>query len=198
MKLKNLTQPEKWIIFGIPVLFAFGAIFHFLYGLSGNHPFVALFTPANESVWEHSKMLLLPVILWWALFYFICGKKYEINQSQWFEGAFWALLSSLILMPMLYYFYTEAFGAELLWVDIFILLLCLLLGQLLGLHIYRKGKGFWAGAVLIFFAVILLLYMLATFSPPHIPLFQDGVTGRYGITLCHSNPISAGSIVHEI
>ena len=92
-----------------------------------------------------------------------------------------SLLVSLITMPALYYFYTGAFGVELLWVDILILLCVIAFGQLLGLHTYRHGKGIPAGLVLILLAAIVLVFMWFTFFPPHLPLFQDGVTKSYGI-----------------
>jgi hypothetical protein len=183
MNSKNLARPEKWIIMGIPVLFVIGAIVHFVYNLFGKCPVVGLFAPVNESIWEHSKMVLWPVILWWSIYYCCRGKQYNIDKNRWFGGALVALILALVTMPLLYYFYTGAFGVELLWVDAFILLLALIFGQLLGLHIYRYSKGLNVKLVLIIFVVIILLFMLFTFFSPQLPLFQDGVTGGYGINL---------------
>ena len=38
-----------------------GSVFHFLYDFSEQNPFTALFTPINESVWEHLKLLFFPL-----------------------------------------------------------------------------------------------------------------------------------------
>lgn len=179
--MKSLSKPEKWILIGIPILFLIGAILHFAYNILGESPIVGLFAPVNESIWEHTKMVLWPVILWWSLYYCFRGKQYNLDKNKWFGGALAALLTSLFTMPMLYYFYTEAFGVELLWVDILILLLSLIFGQFLGLHIYRNSKGIHAKFVIAVFIALVLLFMLFTFFPPHIPLFQDGLTGSYGI-----------------
>jgi hypothetical protein len=181
MAHRAFSSPQKWIIAGIPVLFGIGAIMHFSYGLLGEKVMVGLFAPVNESIWEHSKMVLWPVILWWSLYYFFQHSKQQIDKNKWFTGALAALLISLVAMPMLYYFYTGAFGTELLLVDILILLLSLLLGQLVGLHIYSRGKGIPAGFTAAIFAVLVLVFMLFTFFPPQIPLLRDGVTGSYGI-----------------
>lgn len=70
---KSLTPAEKWIVLGIPLLFLIGAVMHFAYGLLWENPIVGLFAPINESVWEHAKMVLWPVILWWVLYYFWPG-----------------------------------------------------------------------------------------------------------------------------
>ena len=58
-----------------------GALWHFAYSFSGDSPLVAAIAPANESVWEHLKLVLVPVLalavletkwvadharLWWA------------------------------------------------------------------------------------------------------------------------------------
>lgn len=182
MNDKSLSHPEKWIVIGIPILFIIGSITHFLYNILGESPIAGLFAPVNESIWEHSKMVLWPVILWWSLYYCFRGKQYGIDKNKWFGSALLALLTSLVAMPLLYYFYTGAFGVELLWVDILILLLALLFGQLLGLHTYRHSKGINANLVIIIFVMLVLLFMLFTFFPPHIPWFQDSVTGGYGIS----------------
>ena len=70
---------------------------------------------------------------------------------------------------------------ELLWVDIFLLFASLLLGQLMGLHVYRHGGGLSMMFVLVLFAAIVLAFMIFTFFPPKIPLFRDSSTGLYGI-----------------
>lgn len=175
------TKPEQWILLGIPILFIVGAVLHFTYDFLGELPLVGAVTPVNESIWEHSKMVLLPVILWWTLYALFRGEKHQLRLGPWFFGALLALLTALAAMPLLFYFYTNAFGVELLWVDILILLAALAMGQLLGLHGYRHGNGIAPGVVLVLFALLLLLFILFTFFPPHIPLFQDGPSGGYGI-----------------
>ena len=181
MNRNKLSPPEKWILIGIPLLFVIGALLHFAYDVLGESPIVGLFAPVNESIWEHAKMVVWPIILWWGLYYRFRGEAYKINPNKWFAGALTSLLVALIAMPMLYYFYTEAFGVEIVWVDVLILLLALLFGQLLGLHAYRYSKGIpvpWAFAA---FGGIILLFFLFPFFPPQIPWFQDGITGSYGI-----------------
>jgi len=181
MKYKHLPPEEKWIIKGIPLLFIIGSIMHFVFELSGNNNIVAMFSPVNESVWEHLKMVLLPVILWWSLYYMVKGTEYNIDKNKWFTGALVALITALLTIPLLYYFYTEAFGVELLWVDILILFLAVLFGQLLGLHVYRYGKGINSTIVILLFIIIIIIFMIFTFYPPELPIFQDSSSGQYGI-----------------
>lgn len=181
MRYRDLSAPEKWILKGIPSLFIIGTIMHFAYDLSKNNIIVGLFAAVNESMWEHLKMVLIPVILWWVLYYYFKGGNYSINKNKWFQSALVALIISLLTIPMLYYFYNQAFGVELLVVDIIILLLAITFGQLLGLHIYRHGKGVNSSIITIVFIVLIAMFMIFTFYPPHIPLFKDSISGEYGI-----------------
>ena len=181
MSCKSVSKPEKWILLGIPLLFSIGSILHFAYDFLMKSPLAGIFAAVNESIWEHEKMVVWPVILWWSLYYILKGKMYGIHKNRWFTGALASLFISLVTMPMLYYFYTEAFGVEILWVDILILLLTIAFGQLMGLHVYQHGKGIPAAIVCIIFVLLILIFILFTFFPPHIPLFQDGITSGYGI-----------------
>lgn len=181
MRYKTLTQSEKWVIKGIPSLFLIGSCMHFLYDVSGKNVMLGLIAAVNESVWEHLKMVLLPVICWWTLYYIIKGKEHNIDSNKWFASTLIALLTALITTPMLYYFYTEAFGVEILIVDISILFLAVLFGQLLGLHFYRYSKGIKLYIPICIFIFLVLLFMIFTFHPPHLPLFKDSITGQYGI-----------------
>lgn len=185
------ARPKNWILLGIPVLFGIGSGLHSLYHILGENLIIGLFAPVNESIWEHSKMVIWPVILWWLLYYGFHGREYDIEKDRWYAGALGALVTTLIAMPALYYFYTAAFGVELLWVDILILLAALALGQFLGLHIYRYGSGLPPALVILIFAAIILAFLLFTFYPPHIPLFQDAATGEYGAPLPYEGIVTS-------
>lgn len=181
MRYRDLSSPEKWILKGIPALFIIGTIMHSVYDLSKDNIIVGLFAAVNESIWEHLKMVLIPVILWWVLYYYFKGSKYSINKNKWFQSALIALITSLITIPMLYYFYTQAFGVELIVLDIVILLLAIIFGQSLGLHSYRHGKGVNSSIITIVFIVLIVMFMIFTFYPPQIPLFKDSISSSYGI-----------------
>ena len=62
---KTSLAMERWIWISLPMLFMVGSVFHFLYDLSGESPIIGAFAAVNESVWEHQKMVLLPVAAWW-------------------------------------------------------------------------------------------------------------------------------------
>ncbi len=180
MDFKTLTSPEIWIIAGIPILFLIGSFLHFLYNFSGDNILIGIIAPVNESVWEHLKLVLWPIILWWTIYYFAVGEINNIDINKWFTGALVSLLTALITIPLLFYFYTEAFGVESLVIDIMLLFIALLFGQLLGLHFYIYSSGINFVFSIIIFALSISIFTLFTFYPPHLPIFKDSTTGKYG------------------
>ena len=182
MKLKKSLTPEKWILLGIPCLFVIGVIFHYLYDLCGKFPIVGLIAPVNESVWEHIKLVVWPIIGWWIIYYLETRNKQTIDKNKWFTAALVSLVTAIITIPLLFYFYTGAFGIEdCLIINILILLLAVLFGQLMGLHVYRHSKGISANDVIIILVGIIALFMLLTLCPPEFPIFLDSLAGGYGI-----------------
>ena len=182
MSYNTLSTSEKWIMKVIPIIFLIGSCMHFLYDFSGKSIIIGLIAPVNESVWEHTKMVLLPMIGWWVIYYFSFGIRNKIDQRKWFTGALVSLLISILSIPMLYYSYTEAFGVEILAVDIIILLIAIIFGQLLGFHFYKYSKGISSYISIGIMLGLIILFALFTFYPPHIPLFRDSITGQYGIS----------------
>lgn len=173
MNSKKLSSCEKWILLGIPALFIIGSLFHFIYEWSNKNFIIGLIAPTDESIFQHIKMVILPIICWWTLYYLFKGKNNNISSEKWFEGALVSLVASIFLIPALYYFYTGAFGIESLIIDILILFISLVFSQFLGLHFYRYSKGAEPTIVLGFFTLIILLSAIFTIAPPGIPLFID-------------------------
>lgn len=181
MNFKSLSPPEKWIILSIPILFILGSLMHFLYDFTGNITLVGLISPVNESIWEHLKLVLLPIILFWFIYYFLNGKKYNINKEKWFLGCVISLVFSMLTILAFNYTYTQAFGIQWLPLDIFNLFLSITVGQFMGLHFYRYSEGVRVFTSLLILILILGIFILFTISPPHIPLFRDATTGQFGI-----------------
>lgn len=164
-------KPETYTLIGILVLFVVGSLFHFLYSLTGECFIVALFVPINESIFEHTKMVVLPIFIWWFIFYLF--RKKDLFVNAWFTSALIAMISAIIAIPMLFYFYSQAFGIESLVIDILILLVSLAIGQILGLHYYRHGKGIEYHFAIFLMIVIIILFAFFTINPPAFPIFNS-------------------------
>ena len=164
-------KPETYTLLGILVLFAVGSLFHFLYSLTGECFIIGLFVPINESIFEHTKMVVLPVFIWWFIFYLF--RKKDLFVNAWFTSALIAMISAIIAIPMLFYFYSRAFGIESLIIDFLILLASLAIGQILGLHYYRHGKGIEYHFAIFLMIVIIILFAFFTINPPAFPIFNS-------------------------
>ena len=164
-------KPETYTLIGILVLFVVGSLFHFLYSLTGECFIVGLFVPTNESIFEHTKMVVLPIFIWWFIFYLF--RKKDLFVNAWFTSAIIAMISAIIAIPMLFYFYSQAFGIESLVIDILILLVSLAIGQILGLHYYRHGKGIEYHFAIVLMIVIIILFAFFTINPPAFSIFNS-------------------------
>ena len=134
-------------------------------------------------LFRSTKLVLLPMIVWWGMF--LPFKRYAPmwNWNRWCTACIIALIISIILIPLLYYFYSEAFGVHLLVIDLLILLIAIGCGQLASRHYYchANGASAWMGLLVILF--ILSVFAYWTFFTPHLPLFYDKSKGIYGYGL---------------
>jgi hypothetical protein len=172
---------RKRFILGCVTLISLGFVFHFLYEFLGKAKYIAVFFPVNESVWEHMKLLFLPVVIWVFIERFVINRKvrslnYAIRAA--------ALVICLLILPMTFYLCKSGFGAENVFVDIGIFILDCILFQAIVYLMEERGilhfKSKTLGIAVI--CVISLLFILFTFLPPHIPLFFDYSHNLYGMT----------------
>ena len=168
-----------WEIVGALFIIAIGTLLHFLFEWSGESPFVAPFAAVNESVWEHLKLAFWPAAVWTLL---------ERNPLRTRGNNFWlARATGVTLMPLLivvlFYGYTFLLGDNALFLDITIFVVAVCAGQYVS---YRLLKGderspslnLVAPAIIVVLAVLFIVF---TFSTPHVGLFEDSLTQTYGI-----------------
>lgn len=172
-----------WILVGIPILFALASPLHFVYEWTGKNIVAALFTPVNESPWEHLKLTFWPVLVWWFIGYLAFLRKKEGGFARAAVTCLITELFAILFITAFFYTYTGALAVESLTVDIISLFLGLFFGILLARHVYKhSAPGMFAG----FISVVLILAIAAvllwfTFQPPQLPIFMDRGTGTYGI-----------------
>lgn len=157
---------KKTLLWETVLVFLLGTCLHFTYHWSGENLLVGLFSAINESVWEHTKMVILPTVLWYVVYY--ARHKSEVARDVYFSSMMVSLLVSIGVMPFLFYFYSGAFGVELLIVDIFIFLISIIVGEYYGNRYFNKGKTLpWIPILIVMIAV----YVLFTLYQPNLPIF---------------------------
>lgn len=163
---------KKYLLLGIPILFLIGTIFHYIYKWSGNNFFVGLISPVNESVWEHLKLVLFPMTLYWAIY---CLLEPDLNQGKWIFSLFISLIASMLTIVCFYYTYTGALGIESLILDIFSLFLGICVGQLLGSHFYTYGFNIPVSVSITLLISLFFVFIFFTVSPPKLPIFKSSI-----------------------
>ncbi len=150
-----------------------GTCLHFLFDLLPN-PVTALFSPVNESIWEHLKLIYWPYL---AAMLIVTGKAGRGSRGCWF----FTLLLISVAMLAVGYVYHISLGGDSVAFDI-------------GLYVILMALGFWLPEHLkvsngrsspVFFLAVLLgaVIVLFTFLPPDYILFADlsGVNTWYTI-----------------
>ena len=156
-----------------------GTLLHFLYQWTG---FLALapFCAVNESTWEHMKILFFPMLIFALIQY-----PFFREESPGFWWIKWiGTLVSVGAVPLLFYTYNGAFGKPPGWLNVLFFYLSAGLGYLVEGVLFRKQfapKLPFIGAGLL--AATAIVFVLLTYFPPQLPLFQDPITKGYGIVL---------------
>lgn len=155
-----------------------GSVLHFTFEWSGNQPIVGVFSAVNESVWEHLK-----IAFWPALLYLIFEYRYLFRKSNnFFLAKTSGIYAIMIIIPVIFYSYT-AFFEENIIIDIGSFILAIIIGQLIGYRLltFKKIAKTFELISLLALTILALAFVIFTFYPPQIQLFQDPNTGEYGI-----------------
>ncbi|WP_455617185.1 DUF6512 family protein [Eisenbergiella sp.] len=179
----------RYEIYGILFTSLSGTLLHFIYEWSGSLAAVGLFAPVNESVWEHIKLLFFPGLLFSVWEYFHASRR----PASFLPARTAGLSAGMAAIPLLFYAYTALLGTNHLALDITVFLLGILLAFLISALLEKKisaaattASGTKAGILPFLCAALLVLYLLLfflfTFRPPQLPLFQDPVSGHFGIS----------------
>ena len=167
-----------WQAAGFAAVTFGGTILHFLYDWTGGSILVAPFSGVNESTWEHMKLLF------WPLFLFALAQRlFFKDQENYWCVKLAEILLGLVLIPVLFYTYNGVFGKSPDWINIAIFYITALLVFLFEWWSFKEERLPCKHPWIAFAAICLIgvLFVVFTFSPPQIPLFQDPLTGTYGV-----------------
>ena len=167
-----------WHAAGFAIATLGGTLLHFLYDWTGGNILIAPFSGINESTWEHMKLLF------WPLFFLAVIQRLFFKMPD----SFWCIKLAGIalgvsLIPVLFYTYNGIFGQSPDWVNITIFYICAAAVFLLEWWLFRQDRFGckYPQIALAAICTIGILFIVSTFAPPHIPLFQDPITGTYGL-----------------
>jgi hypothetical protein len=164
---------------GIVFIIIFGSILHFTFEWAGGQAVVGVFSAVNESVWEHLKLGFWPAIAF-ALLEFKYLKKSTNNFM--FAKTIGIYLIPIVIM-VIFYSYTALVGESILVIDILSFIIAVIVGQLVSYRLmtYKTLPYNLDNFSLIALLLLGIAFVLFTFYPPQLPMFQDPITGEYGI-----------------
>ena len=167
-----------WQMAGFVFTAVVGTLLHFLFDWSGENVVVALFSAVNESIWEHLKLLFYPMLIFAIIEYFFWGREVD---------SFWCIklidsLLGFILIVAVYYTYTGTLGVKADWFNITLFFLAAGVAYWVETKLFQRNFACkigekWAVVLIFLMAVV---FVILTFIPPQIPLFEDPMTGTYG------------------
>lgn len=167
-----------WQFYGFAFTGVFGTILHFLYDWTKESVIVSPFSAVNESTWEHMKILFFPMFIFSFIECFMFCNTYD---------SFWCvkvigILTGLILIPVFFYTYLGIFGKSTAWFNILIFFISAAAAYLLETILLKRAVCSSLQSVcVVLLCVLAVMFAVFTFYPPKIPLFQDPISGTYGI-----------------
>lgn len=174
-----MKKLSLWQFAGFLFTAVAGILLHFLYNWSNQRALVAPFSAVNESIWEHMKLLYVPMFLFALVERQFIGDEYENYWCVKLAG----ILLGLTLIPVLYYSYTGIFGVQVDWINIVIFFVAATTTYLFETWLLKKEDRKCFSPLLALFVLCLIGYafVIWTYTPPAIPLFQDPMSGEYGV-----------------
>jgi hypothetical protein len=179
----NSSLFEKRSIFwyelaGMVFITIIGSMLHFTFELSDFQPIVSVFSAVNESVWEHLKIAFWPTLL-----FAIVEYRYFIKKTNnFFFAKTLGIFSIMVIIPVIFYTYTIFLEHNLI-IDVISFIFAIIVGQLVSYKLLTF-KQLSKNLKLISIVALIILglaFVVFTFYPPQIQLFQDPNTGEYGI-----------------
>ena len=165
-------------LYGTIFIIVLGCIGHFLFEWSNHNKLVGYLFAINESTWEHIKLIIGPFIIWMTIEIPFIGNKPNFIFSRTV-----ALLSMIVIMPLLFYVCKYIFKGTSIPRDILIFIISIIIGEYLG-HIFIQLPN--SSFIVNYLSIIILIiiyssYLMFSYSPLKIFLFKDPITNKYGM-----------------
>ena len=164
---------------GMVFIILFGSILHFTFEWSGNQAIVGVISAVNESVWEHLKLGFWPA----TVFTLIEFKYLKKETNNFLFAKTMCIYIIPITIVVIFYSYTAVLGESILAIDILSFVIAVVVGQLVSYRLLTGRTLPYKLDMVSLIALTLLsfAFVIFTFYPPQLSMFQDPITGGYGL-----------------
>ncbi|MGM9874379.1 MAG: DUF6512 family protein [Bacilli bacterium] len=170
---------KKIKIIGVFIMMCLSFLSHFMYEWCNNFLF-SIFFPVNESIWEHMKLLITPVLIYALIEYFIYkNKSIKFNNFSLSYGI--SIIIGIILYLIIYLPFYHFFGNNII-LSILLLFFDYIFISFISYLIINMRKIKYSktiGTLLIIFIYFMFYYL--TYYPIHYYIFYDTENNVYGI-----------------
>ena len=163
-------------IFSIILEIILGALFHFTFEWSNQNALVGAFSSVNESTWEHLKLAFFPMLLTAIIGFFVFNEN-----KNFFCSKAIGIITTISFITIFFYSYTGILGRNLSIIDILSFVFAIILGEYISYKRIVSNTDCNNTLSLILLTILFFLFIFFTYNPPKIALFQDPLTGLYGI-----------------
>ena len=166
----------KFQIFSTTFEILLGTLLHFAFEWSNQNSIIAAFSNVNESTWEHLKLAFFPMLITTLIGFLIFNKNKNFLCSKAI-----GIISAISFITIFFYTYTGILGKNIAIVDISSFIIAIIIGNYISYKKIISNYNCNNFIALIILFILLLCFIFFTYNPPNIALFQDPITGMYGI-----------------
>lgn len=176
-----MKKSKKYLVLAIISFFIIsilGTLLHFTYETSNENVIVGIFSAVNESVWEHLKLIVIPMLI-----VSIYEYKFLKDNNNFFFSMLIRILVGMGSIVLIYNLGNLVFGRNIDIINISSYYISIFIAQIIWYILMLKISiaQIINNISLVIMWVIILLFVVFTFIPPRIELFKDNTNNTYGI-----------------
>lgn len=172
-----LDIDKKWLIIVSLIVIIVGTLMHFVYEWSSGTKIVGYIAPVSESVWEHLKLIVFPLMLAVAVEIIYLSRNGKHVHNPW-SALFLAIAVGMIFIVVTFYTYTGAFTkTSKVAMDIATFIVAAVLSSFIAHYIFRAARVNPQIEMIALVGILLLVALIFyfTYSPPDLPLFEESL-----------------------
>ncbi len=156
---------KSYMFKGIIFVSVVGTLLHFAYGWSGESFLVGLFTPINESTWEHMKLIFF-------VYYFFMGRRLKDEFPCIGSSMALGTIFGTFLIPVLFYTYTGILGYNIMLFDILTFYISVISAfYITYINTLSCKADKYKNLLFLLVCLLAVSFVIFTISPPEMALF---------------------------
>ena len=166
---------KDYTIIGVIFVLITGTLAHFLFDWTRSNHIIGLFTPINESIWEHMKFLFFPMLLYSYIMIVKFRQKYSCITSALSFG----ILTGTFMIPIFYYAYIFILRKNVFIIDIGIFFLSIVIAFWLSYKLTLSCRlKSYTSLLCIMVCILFVCFLIFTYHAPDITIFQDATNPK--------------------